>query len=193
MTFCRRRRACRNSPAMAGTRPRLSGLRPLFSVALQQHACYRFVWRFPKNQRHSGRKYTMLRHARYAIAIIIALTVSAAAGGAFDGTYKGGRTVLHTINGCAPLDNIRLVINNNHFDRRWGQVLLSVDIANDGTFEQSGMYTQFHSRPRMASIKGKIAGGEFGGRSWRRLVHGPPVVEEILTEGLRRCASAPWG
>jgi hypothetical protein len=101
------------------------------------------------------------RHLYFAVPIGLTLALAgvASAAGAFDGTYKGSRTVLHTTNGCAPLDNITLVIKDNHFNRTWGQIPLSVDIANNGTFGQSGMYSQYHSRPRMASIKGKITAG----------------------------------
>jgi hypothetical protein len=102
-----------------------------------------------------------LRHLYFVVSIGLALPLAgmANAAGAFDGTYKGGSTVLHTTNGCSPRDGVTLVIRDNHFARQWGQVSLSIDVANDGTFDQSGVYTQFHTRPRMASIKGRITGG----------------------------------
>jgi hypothetical protein len=78
----------------------------------------------------------------------------AGAAGAFDGTYIGSRTVLHTTFGCNSYNGYTIVVKNNHFDRSFARVSLSINVADDGTFEQSG-----GGGSPIASIKGKITGG----------------------------------
>jgi autotransporter translocation and assembly factor TamB len=92
--------------------------------------------------------------------LTLAGTVSAA--GSFDGTYKGSQTSTGTNNSqeCASLsrDNVALTVQNNHFNRQWGEGVLSVDVAPDGSFATSVNATSGR-RLRTIGIKGRIAGG----------------------------------
>jgi len=107
----------------------------------------------------------LLKQALIAFALLTALGGAADAAGSFDGVYTGSRTILRTTNGpCNPsLTHVSVVVRNNHFDRGWGRIVLSIDVANDGTFRQSGVHYNLHTAgiDYVASIKGKIAGGDF--------------------------------
>lgn len=84
----------------------------------------------------------------------------AGAAGQFDGTYKGKQTTVLTNNTaeCAHLDHDTTVsVQDNHFNRTWGQGQMSVDVAPDGTFAQK-VVTSDSRRLRNIAIKGKITG-----------------------------------
>jgi hypothetical protein len=106
------------------------------------------------------------RHLYFAVSIGLTLALAGMAGavGAFDGRYTGSQTPMYTLNECGYggfRDGITIVVKDNHFYRTWdrARLSLSVHVADDGTFEQSGsMYTYSHARPRMGSIRGKITG-----------------------------------
>ena len=85
------------------------------------------------------------------------------AAGSFDGVYTGSRTVLHANSGCdASRTHTSLVIRDNHFERHWGSILLSIYVANDGTFKQFGVRYNQHNVgiDYVGSVKGKITGGD---------------------------------
>jgi len=86
--------------------------------------------------------------------------------GQFDGNYRGTQRTLRS-NGtaqCANLnhDNILLVVQDNHFDRHWGEADLAVDVGADGSFRQSKSVATVGAKGgglRVIEITGKIAGG----------------------------------
>jgi hypothetical protein len=92
----------------------------------------------------------------------LVLVGPASGAGSFDGTYKGNQTTLRANNtqACATLDhsNVVVIVQDNHFTRRWGVGDLSVDVAPDGSFETS-VVTSDSRRLRSITIKGRIAGG----------------------------------
>ena len=84
----------------------------------------------------------------------------AGAAGQFDGTYRGKQIAVLTNNSadCANLNrDTAISVRDNHFDRRWGEGQLSVDVAPDGTFDQK-VVTSDRRRLRDIAIKGKITG-----------------------------------
>jgi hypothetical protein len=97
------------------------------------------------------------------MAIAGLIMVGPASGaGSFDGSYKGNQTTVRTNNTqeCSTLDhaNVVLVVQDNHFTRRWGVADLSVDIGPDGSFNKS-VVTSDSRRLRNIAITGKIVGG----------------------------------
>jgi len=97
-----------------------------------------------------------------ALALLLSVPAApAGAGGPFDGTYKGRQTGTLTTNApdCQSLNHpVAIIIQDNHFTRRWGEATLDVAVAADGSFAAS-FVTPDRRRLRNISIKGKIAGG----------------------------------
>jgi hypothetical protein len=94
-------------------------------------------------------------------AVSLVLAAPAGAAGAFDGTYKGRQTGTLTTSApdCQSLNYpVAIVIQDDHFTRRWGQANLDVTVAADGSFAASAV-TPDRRRLRNIAIKGKIAGG----------------------------------
>jgi len=102
-------------------------------------------------------------HMVVPIAVTLALTGVAGAAGPFDGTYRGGETMVRGNNStfCTANNDMVIVVRNNHFTRRWGpggQANLSVDVAGDGTFNGSTTYDVGRHSMGTVTITGKIAG-----------------------------------
>jgi hypothetical protein len=96
------------------------------------------------------------------IGILLTLAGTARAGGAFDGTYKGSRLAQPgSSSRCLSNNNVTVIIKNNHFERRWGNANLGVDVAGDGTFhtEANILVGTARLKPRVVSIRGRIVGG----------------------------------
>jgi hypothetical protein len=94
----------------------------------------------------------------------LVLVGPASGAGSFDGSYRGNQTTLRSNNtqDCSTLDhpNIVIVVQDNHFTRRWGVGDLSVDIGPDGSFSKS-VVTSDSRRLRNIAITGKITAGNF--------------------------------
>jgi hypothetical protein len=94
------------------------------------------------------------------IAVTLAMAGSAAAGGSFDGIYRGSQTLQLNSNTqlCTNRDDIVLHVQNNHFNWRWVNSVIGVDVASDGTFDASGTYEMGRNLKAPVTIKGKIVG-----------------------------------
>lgn len=91
------------------------------------------------------------------LALALALAGTAGAGGTFDGAYKGRQSMLPGSRpGCTSY-NTTIIIKNNHFNRRWGDATLSIDVAGDGTFNGEATFISYR-RPLVVSINGGIIG-----------------------------------
>ncbi len=76
-------------------------------------------------------------------------------------TPKGRQTGTLTTSApdCQALNYpVSIVIQGNHFTRRWGQANLDVAVSADGSFAASAV-TPDRRRLRTIAIKGKITGG----------------------------------
>jgi hypothetical protein len=108
------------------------------------------------------RRTHSLHHLLFVVPIAATLTLAgtAGAGGSYDGTYRGRETVQMSNNTalCSGRNNVRLVIRNNHFTRRWYDTDIGVDVASDGTFSQSGSFMTGNRTMRSVTIRGKIIG-----------------------------------
>jgi hypothetical protein len=108
-------------------------------------------------------KRITLHNALVPVACLgLALIHPASATGSFDGSYRGTQRTLRSNNSaaCASLDhdNIRIVVQDNHFNRRWGQADLAVDIPASGAFHQSVVTTDSR-KMRTIEITGTIKDG----------------------------------
>lgn len=111
----------------------------------------------------SKEKLWSLNHRLLAVLSGILLTSAgtASAAGAFDGTYKGSRLAQPgSSSGCLSNSNVTLTIKNSHFNRRWGDANLSVDVAADGSFhsEANILVGTARLKPRVVSFNGRIIG-----------------------------------
>jgi hypothetical protein len=102
-----------------------------------------------------------LRSLAFAVTVGLGVTAAAAAG-PFDGTYRGNQTTLRTNSSpdCASTNRtgVAIVIRDSHFNRRWGNGEMSVNVAPDGTFHAEAP-VQNSRNAHFASITGKITGG----------------------------------
>ena len=118
--------------------------------------------------RRTSRNYLAL-----GVALIATVAVIASAAGQFDGTYTGSQRSTHIRPGACvgTLDrnDVKIVINSNHFTRPLGSFLspqwpmdesTDVDIAPDGTFRDFKAFTNVSGAPRVFSITGKIISGD---------------------------------
>ncbi len=107
----------------------------------------------------------MLRGTIWSLALAMPLAIGVTAAGAagpFDGTYRGNETTLRT-NGssdCSAMNHTDavLVIRDGHFNRRWGEGTMSVNVRPDGTFHSEAA-VQNSRHAHFAAIDGKITGG----------------------------------
>jgi hypothetical protein len=99
------------------------------------------------------------RRSIVPIVVSLALAGTASAAGSFDGTYKGNATPLRAGPHCIlqARSGFTIEIQNNHFNRRWGDANMSIDVAADGTFHGEGA-TQGNHHVEPVSLIGKITG-----------------------------------
>jgi hypothetical protein len=103
------------------------------------------------------------RYKRTALGVILCATLAIAwaalAAGVFDGTYQGTQRGIRTHQDYClnlDLDNITLVVRNDHFSKGWGPgVRLQLDVAADGSFYAS---VPNPGTGRLIEMKGSICG-----------------------------------